>query len=250
MAVPSKQTLGDPAGDSRPVPSSVFPLVQVEEVHDSVAGGTRLSSLSPSLLADLQRFGSERTSSGALDMLAMMAATVRHGRALCAVVQIGQHAVPMTLFPTQRVVHCPLPMVSLLSARVADWRLIQVQPAQMSAPGETELQTRSHSYTPLPPLLWAVAQRGARETLLPEIGGVAAYRVIPSADLRLLELTGVMAAAVQRLRKHTTNLRDIASWPGLDRPRAQRLLNGLYLQAALLVSRTHPAATNDGWAAG
>jgi hypothetical protein len=235
------------AGDSSPVPSSIFPLVQAEEVHDSVAGGTRLSSLTPSLLADLQRFGSERSASGALDMLAMMAATIRHARALRAMVQVEQHLVPMTLFPTQRLVHCPLPMVSLLAGRVADWRLMQVEPAQMPAPGETELQTRPHSYTPLPPLLWAIAQRGARESLLPEIGGVAAYRVIPSADLRLLELTGVVGAAVQRLRKHTTNLREIASWPGFDKPRAQRLINGLYLQAALLVSRTHPAATNDGW---
>lgn len=267
MAIPSKQSLSAPgigpnrpvplrgsldsdrSGVSSPVPSSVFPLVQAEEVHDSVAGGTRLSSLTPSLLADLQRFGSERTASGALDMLAMMAAAIRHGRALCAMVHIDQHAVPMTLFPTQRLVHCPLPLVSLLAGRVADWRLLQVQPAQLPPPGETELQARSHSYTPLPPLLWAVAQRGARESLLPEIGGVAAYRVIPSADLRLLELTGVTAAAVQRLRRHTTNLREIASWPGFDRARAQRLLNGLYLQAALLVSRTHPAATNDGWSA-
>jgi hypothetical protein len=29
-----------------------------------------------------------------------------------------------------------------------------------------------------------------------------------------------------------------------------RLLNALYLQAALRVSRTHPAATNEGWGGG
>ena len=29
--------------------------------------------------------------------------------------------------------------------------------------------------------------------------------------------------------------------------RAMRLLNALYLQSGLIVSRTHPAATNDGW---
>ena len=37
---------------------------------------------------------------------------------------------------------------------------------------------------------------------------------------------------------------------GFDRARAMRMLNGLYLQAGLMVSRTHPAATNEGWAAG
>lgn len=218
-----------------------------DETLDSVAGATRLSSLTPSLMADLQRFGSE-TGSGALDMLAMLAASVRHGRSLRALVQVEQHQVPITLFPTARVAHSPLPMVSLLSGRVQDWRLVQVAPAQMKAPGAAELQTLVHNYTPLPLLLWAVAQRGSRESLLPEIAGTAAYRVTPSADLRLLDLTGTVLAAVERLRRGTTNLRDIAGWPGFDRTRAQRLLNGLYLQAALLVSRTHPAATNDGWA--
>jgi hypothetical protein len=218
-----------------------------DETLDSVAGATRLSSLTPSLMADLQRFGSE-TGSGALDMLAMLAASVRHGRSLRALVQVEQHQVPITLFPTARVAHSPLPMVTLLSGRVQDWRLVQVAPAQMKAPGAAELQSLVHNYTPLPLLLWAVSQRGSRESLLPEIAGTAAYRVTPSADLRLLELTGTVLAAVERLRRGTTNLRDIAGWPGFDRMRAQRLLNGLYLQAALLVSRTHPAATNDGWA--
>lgn len=218
-----------------------------EEALDSTAGVTRLSSLSPSLMADLQRFGSESGGSGSLDTLAMLAAAVRHGRSLRAMVQVDQHSVPITLFPTARVAHSPVPMISLLSGRVQDWRLLQVAPAELKSPGAAELQAQSHNYTPLPLLLWAVAQRGSRETLLPEISGTAAYRVTPSADLRLLELTGTLLAAVERLRRHSTNLRDIASWPGFDKPRAQRLLNGLYLQAALLVSRTHPAATNDGW---
>jgi hypothetical protein len=219
-----------------------------EEVANSTAGATRLSSLTPSLLADLQRFGEEPGGSGSVDVLAMLAAAVRHGRSLTATVQVEQHRVPITLFPTARVAHSPLPMVSLLSGRLQDWRLAQVGPAQMKAPGANELQALGHNFTPLPLLLWAVAQRGAREALLPEIAGTAAYRVTPSADLRLLELTGTVLNAVERLRRNSTNLRDIASWPGMDKGRAQRMLNGLYLQAALLVSRTHPAATNDGWA--
>lgn len=218
-----------------------------DETLDSIAGATRLSSLTPSLMADLQRFGSE-TGAGALDMLAMLAASVRHGRALQALVHVEQHQVPITLFPTARVAHSPVPMVSLLAGRLQDWRLLQVAPAQMKSPGASELQALVHNFTPLPLLLWAVAQRGARETLLPEIAGTAAYRVTPSADLRLLELSGTALAAVERLRRGTTNLREIANWPGFDKSRAQRLLNGLYLQAALLVSRTHPAATNEGWA--
>ena len=56
-----------------------------------------------------------------------------------------------------------------------------------------------------------------------------------------------MAEAVRRLKRETTNLRAMAQWIGFDRERAMRVLNGLYLQSALIVSRTHPAATNEGW---
>jgi hypothetical protein len=55
---------------------------------------------------------------------------------------------------------------------------------------------------------------------------------------------------VARLKRDTTNLREMAQWPGFDPERAMRLLNGLYLQGGLMVSRTHPAATNEGWSGG
>ena len=48
----------------------------------------------------------------------------------------------------------------------------------------------------------------------------------------------------------TCNLREICAMPGIDRHRAMRMLNALYLQAGLIVSRTHPAATNEGWSGG
>ena len=38
-----------------------------------------------------------------------------------------------------------------------------------------------------------------------------------------------------------------AFWAGFDRERAMRLLNGLYLQSALMATRTHPAASSDVW---
>ena len=103
---------------------------------------------------------------------------------------------------------------------------------------------------PLGPLLWELALRGAREELLPEIAGNAAYRIAPGVDLHGLNLTGSLATAVVRLQRATTNLREISDWPGFDRARATRLLNALYLQAGLMVTRTHPAATNEGWFSG
>jgi hypothetical protein len=91
-----------------------------------------------------------------------------------------------------------------------------------------------------------LALRGSREALLPEIAGVAAYRVTPGVDLKSLDLAGSLGAAVARLRQQATPLREIAGWPGFDRGRASRLLNGLYLQSALMVTRTHPSAIGDG----
>jgi hypothetical protein len=39
----------------------------------------------------------------------------------------------------------------------------------------------------------------------------------------------------------------IATWPGFDRERASRLMNAIYLQAGLIVSRSHPDAVRDSW---
>ena len=66
-------------------------------------------------------------------------------------------------------------------------------------------------------------------------------------NLREVVLTGVVQAAVNRLHRESANLREMAEWPGLNRSRAMRLLNALYLQGGLIVSRTHPVATNDSW---
>ncbi len=100
---------------------------------------------------------------------------------------------------------------------------------------------------PLATLMWEVALRGSRDTLLPELAGQAAYRIAPGTLLHGLRVPGAMAGSIARLRRQTCNLREIAQWPGLNLPRAARLVNALYLQSGLIVSRTHPAATNEGW---
>ena len=93
-----------------------------------------------------------------------------------------------------------------------------------------------------------MALRGSRERLLPEIDGTAAYRVAPGVNLRGLEMTGIGAGRRRPPAPRTCNLREMAEWPGLDRDRAMRLLNALYLQGGLIVSRMHPsAASPDGW---
>jgi len=127
---------------------------------------------------------------------------------------------------------------------------MQVEPAMLRAPGHPEhaLVGEAQLYSPLAPLLWEMSLRGSRERLLPEISGSAAYRVAPGVNLRGLEMPSILGAAVDRLRRRTCNLREVAEWPGLDRERAMRLLNALYLQGGLIVSRMHPAASSaDRW---
>src|SRR5262245_23712564 len=222
-------------------------LVRVGSVD---ATATRLSSLSPSLMQDLERFERNGSQSELLDVLA---ACLRHGYPLTVNLQWTDRVVPLTLFPAERLVHCPVAMPQFLVSRLNELQVMQVEPAMLRAPGhrDSSLVGESQLYSPLAPLLWEMALRGARDRLLPEIDGTAAYRLAPGVSLRGLEIPSILGAAVERLRRRTCNLRQMASWPGLDRERAMRLLNALYLQGGLIVSRMHPsAASADRWLRG
>ena len=208
---------------------------------------TALSSLSPSLLQDLQRFepgGSQR------ELLEVLAAGVRHTQPLAIDLMGDQRRLTLSLFAQDRRVHCTLPLAALMATDLAALQVLQVRPANrrpaLDAAAATGLAGPDH-HGPLHPLLWAVALRGARSALLPELAGPAAYRVSPSLDLAGLDVPGAMASCINRLRRQTRNLADIARWHDIGTPRAMRLLNALYLQSGLIVSRSHPAATNEGW---
>ncbi|MBL8352252.1 MAG: hypothetical protein JNL87_18295 [Burkholderiaceae bacterium] len=207
---------------------------------------TTLSSLSPSLMQDLLRFDQDPPQRQLLEVLA---ACIRHTQPLAISLAWELQSLALTVFPLERLVHCPMPMVEFLAGDLAALQVLQVRPAALRPPGSTELARIGNPalYTALDPLLWAVALRGSRNALLPELSGQAAYRVAPGLTLRGLDLPGPLAACVSRLRRQTSNLREIAGWQQIGVARAIRLLNALYLQAGLIVSRTHPAATNEGW---
>lgn len=222
-------------------------LDEISRRPDVDAGASRLSGLNPSLLQDLLRFDAH--DADGLEVLEVLAACVRHGRALLLHLQDGQRVVPLTVFPAQRLVHTPVAPAELLAGAPTALRVLHVEPALLRPPGDPDRARvgEAECHAPLGPLLWELALHGAREELLPEIAGPAAYRLAPGADLSALKMAGTQAAAVHRLRRSASLLREIAEWPGFDRGRAMRLLNGLYLQAGLIVSRTHPAAGGDGW---
>jgi hypothetical protein len=208
-------------------------------------GSAWLSTLSPSLRHDLQRFEQGGRVS---ELLEVLAASRRHRRALLVHLGLDEHVLAMTVFPDAQQVHCSLPIVHLLGARLAALVVLHVEPALQRPPAADGggVSPADARVAPLGTFAWALALRGARETLLPELAGPVAYRVTPAADLRALDLRGSVSATVERLRRRSASLREIASWPGFDRGRATRLINGLYLQAALIVSRAHPAASGEG----
>jgi hypothetical protein len=211
------------------------------------APSTRLSSLSPSLTQDLLRFEQQGRPA---DLLEVVAACVRHARNVTVHLRCADKALPLTLFPRERVLHCPLDLRLYLEQRQrSPLAVLQVEPAMLRPPGDPDATLIGDAllYRPLPPLLWALAMLGERAALLTEVTGAAVYRVSPGFDLALLPADGPVRAAVMRLRREVASQREIASWAGMNRDRAMRLVNALYLQAGLMVSRSHPAALGDSW---
>ncbi len=210
---------------------------------------SRLSSLDPSLHQDLLRFEQKGRQS---ELLEVMAGAVRHSHAVTVHLQLQEHVLALTVFPVHRLVHCVLPMAQFFELQLTDLEVLRVEKTHMQVPDLHRLAQSNVQvhFASLGKLLWELALRGSRDELLPEISGQAAYRITPTLNLAALELSGSLASACEKLRRQTTSLREIAEWPGFDRPRAMRMLNGLYLQAGLMVSRTHPAATNEGWFSG
>ena len=237
-----------PAGQPELMRASGFTRYLDELARDAPEGApsTRLSSLSPSLTQDLMRFeqgGREP------DLIEVLAACMRHARSVTVHLRCGERVLPLSVFPRERVAHCVLDLQALTELQREPLPVLQVEPAVLRAPGDAQsaLVGEPHQYQPLAPLLWAIALHGGRSELLPELAGAAVYRLAPTFDRAALDVHGPIGAAIEMLRHDVANQRDIARWPEMNRERASRLLNALYLQAGLIVSRSHPAALGDSW---
>jgi hypothetical protein len=221
-------------------------LDELETDATTSGAGARLSQLSPSLQADLLRFEEGGSGSEAVEVIA---GCIRHAARVTLHLQCADRVVPLTVFAPEQLVHCPMELPELIERHLAAVKVLDVEPAMLRPPGTSVLvrPSESHLYHPLAPLLWELAMRGPRRDLLPEIAGPAVYRAAPALDVTALPASGVVKAAIERLRRQSANLGEIAGWPALDRERAARLLNALYLQAGLIVSRSHPDAVREGW---
>lgn len=216
-----------------------------------VAGATRLSDLSPTLMRDLLRFGPGCAPGQGLDLVEVMAGALRHGRDVQLAVRVPatepgarDRVAILRLLPSAHLAAGPvsvLPMSNALAARMTVLHVMPVAGAAAAADpaGQTE---PPECRVPLAALAWQLALHGARARLLPEIGGIAAYRATPGADLSGLPLAPAQARALTELRQGMRPLAEIERLPGLDRESASRLLNALYLQSALMISRSLPGA--------
>jgi hypothetical protein len=237
-----------PFGEPELLKASSYQRYLEELDADSVPGSpaTRLSQLSSSLQADLWRH-EQRT--GSYEIVEVMAACLRHSSRVTIHLQVGVRVVPLTVFPYERLVHCPMDLDELVERHLPQLHVMHLEPATLRPPGDPvrELIGEPRLYRSLAPLMWVLALRGPRRDLLPEIAGPAVYRVSPALDLDTAPISGSLRAAIERLRAQAVPLSTIAGWPAFDRERAARMLNALYLQAGLIVSRSHPDAVRESW---
>ena len=222
-----RRRVGDRLGD----------MVRRGSRGNAEAGSTRLEALNPSLLQDLQRFASRYHPETGLDLLEVLAAALRHHSALQLHLQDSQQLLTLNVLPARRLLRWASPAPPWQGLQLAELRVLRVAP--WATHDSDSAADDEHDFD-LSPMLWEVALHGARGSLLPEIEEPATYRVTPGVNLELLAPSSPLAAAVQRLQGTTTALREVARWPGFDRDRAVRLLNALYLQSALIVTRSHP----------
>lgn len=201
--------------------------------------------LPTTMLADLGRLAD---APGGTDALEVMAACLRHREA--ALICLGYEGLvwPVTLFPIPMSYHAPRDLSEAFPRGIGRLEVLACEPPGVRPPGHWmhERVARTEHYRPLLPLLQYMALHGPRRTLLNEIGGTAAYRMLPPPGSdRTLPVSGVLGSAAERLHRESAALRDIAAWPGMNVERATRLLNMLYLSSRLMVTRTHPAARSE-----
>jgi hypothetical protein len=209
----------------------------------SLGAGAGPTVLPTTLMAELQRADGDATRGG--DLLEVLAAVLRQREAALLYLRVGARVWPLTVFAACDLYHSPRPLPTEAAA-LAELSLLAIDPPGLRPPGhyQSERVGRAECYRPLAPLLWQLALHGPRERPLAGIGGTVAYRALGTGAVAAATagVGGAIGAALERLRRETAALRDIAGWPGMNPARAARLVNALYLTQALRVLQAHPAA--------
>lgn len=199
---------------------------------------TLSSSMSHSFLADLRRFEDQPLGCG---VLAAVAASVRHNSAAALHLWGAEgQVVTLKVYPRERWVQCNVDLAALPEAALA---ALQFSHAERLQPLREAMPVcATDSCGPLGPLLWLLAMQGPTDSLLPEIAGTAMYRLAPAPHIDELPTTPVVARLLGCLRGAPTTVRTLAHAAGCTPAQVHRLLNALYLQSALMVTRSFTTA--------
>ena len=229
---------------------SAFERMRQQTGNSGFTSLTGATVLPTTLLAELRNLDATAADG---DVLEVAAACVRHREPALLYLRHAELLWPVTLFPHRMLYHAPRDLVQAAGRPgLGDLKLVGYEPPGVRPPGDwlAERVAAAEHYRPLAPLLWLMAVAGPRSTLLREIGGTAAYRVLPGVIGEGLIAPGALAPAIERLRREPAPLRAIAAWPGMGLARASRMLNALYLVSSLMVTRTNPAARGEPKAQG
>lgn len=194
------------------------------------------STFSPSLMSDLRRFESETSD---CDLLPVLAATVRHATPVALHVHNRDRVIGLSVFPQQQYYCADIDVCALSNEDTTRLRLMHVAPIPSTEFAERPRAPRTRIGS-LQSLLWSLALYGARDELLPEIAGPARYRMAPGVPLRSLPMEAWTLAVLQQLRGEPMTLDEIVPHALLERRHATRLLNAIYLQGRLMVTRSLP----------
>ncbi|CAD5373434.1 hypothetical protein RA210_U30346 [Rubrivivax sp. A210] len=190
------------------------------------------STLSPSLLLDLKRYAAEPASA---DLLAVVAASVRHNTPLTLALELDGRPLELTLHPRRQLYYCELDLCAQPDQALAGLCVRRVEAdAEVGSLFEARLHTGS-----LRPLLWHLALRGSNAALLPEIAGPVRCRVALGTPLFGLPVDGTTKRLIQRMKAAPVSLDELLADTLLRRAALQRIWNALYLQSALMVSRSY-----------
>jgi hypothetical protein len=185
------------------------------------------------VLLDLQRFAVDPA---AAELLAVVAASVRHGTPLSLALELGDRPLALTLHPRRQVYYCDLDLCALGDQALSGIKLLSVQPD----PDVASLFQEPLHRGSLRPLLWHLALRGLHAELLPEIAGPVRCRVALGISLGGLPVDGTTRRLIQRMKAAPVSVEDLLAESILGRVAIQRVWNALYLQSALMVSRAFP----------
>lgn len=193
------------------------------------------SQLGSSIWADLRRFEASPTG---FDLLVVMAACMRHVHSLDIHFRMRGQLEVLSIYPQAQSFRCALDLCGLPPAEMRELGLLHVEPAATWLSPEHCLQPSPTLRTgQLRLLLWLMALHGPRSALLPEIDEPARFRLAPGLDLLSLPLDLALTQVLDRMNDRPLSADELANDSELGHAGVVRLLNALYLQSGLIVTR-------------